>query len=72
VGCQFLPMNLPDYFNFIGIAHTADERIHVEVVEFGTNAIYKGLALEFYWGSCCGSVSQDSLLVSTMLLKVAH
>ena len=39
----FLPMKLPDDFNFIGTVHAADERIPVEAVEFGTNAIHTAL-----------------------------
>jgi len=39
----YLPMNLPDDFNFIRTVHAADERIPVEAVEFGTDAIYKAL-----------------------------
>ena len=37
----FLPMRLPDDFNFIQTIHGADERIPVEAVSFGTNAIYE-------------------------------
>jgi acetylornithine deacetylase/succinyl-diaminopimelate desuccinylase-like protein len=36
----FLPMKLPGDFNFAQTIHAADERIPVEAVEFGTNAIY--------------------------------
>ncbi len=39
----FTPMDLPADFNFAQMAHAADERIPVEAVEFGTNAIYQVL-----------------------------
>ena len=39
----FTPMNFPAAFNFMQIAHAADERIPVEAVDFGTSAIYKVL-----------------------------
>lgn len=39
----FLPMNLPPDFNFSRTMHAADERVPVEAIEFGTNAIYKVL-----------------------------
>ena len=37
----FLPMNLPADFNFPQAIHAADERIPVESVRFGSDAIYK-------------------------------
>ncbi|MBK5100489.1 MAG: M20/M25/M40 family metallo-hydrolase [Desulfobacteraceae bacterium] len=37
----FLPMLLPKDFNFSQSIHAADERIPVEAVDFGANAIYK-------------------------------
>jgi acetylornithine deacetylase/succinyl-diaminopimelate desuccinylase-like protein len=37
----FLPMRLPKDFNFTQTIHAADERIPVEAVGFGTNAIYE-------------------------------
>lgn len=37
----FLPMQLPEDFNFTQTIHAADERIPVEAVSFGTNAIYE-------------------------------
>ena len=37
----YLPMLLPEDFNFTRSVHTANERIPVSAVEFGTNAIYK-------------------------------
>jgi acetylornithine deacetylase/succinyl-diaminopimelate desuccinylase-like protein len=37
----FLPMQLPEDFNFTRTIHAADERIPVEAVDFGTNAIYE-------------------------------
>lgn len=39
----FLPMNLAEDFEFIRIVHAADERIPVEAVTFGTDAVYKVL-----------------------------
>ncbi|MGD2271777.1 MAG: M20/M25/M40 family metallo-hydrolase [Desulfobacterales bacterium] len=35
----FLPMPLPEVFNFSQTIHAADERIPIEAVDFGTNAI---------------------------------
>ncbi len=37
----FLPMLLPEDFNFSQMIHAADERIPVDAVGFGANAIYK-------------------------------
>jgi acetylornithine deacetylase/succinyl-diaminopimelate desuccinylase-like protein len=39
----FLPMQLPEDFNFTQTIHAADERIPVESVGFGANAIYEVL-----------------------------
>ena len=39
----FLPMNLPAGFNLLQTIHAADERIPVEAMAFGTDAIYKAL-----------------------------
>ena len=39
----FLPMNLPEGFDFSRTIHAADERIPVEAMGFGTNAIYEAL-----------------------------
>jgi acetylornithine deacetylase/succinyl-diaminopimelate desuccinylase-like protein len=39
----FTPMNLPEGFDFFNTIHAADERIPVEAVEFGTQAIYRVL-----------------------------
>ena len=39
----FLPMNLPEDFNFSQTIHAADERIPIEALEFGTNAIFEVL-----------------------------
>jgi len=44
----FLPMNLPPEFDFSQTIHAADERIPVEALDFGTNAIYE--ALEHFGG----------------------
>ena len=37
----FTPMKLPEGFNYIETVHAADERIPVEAMDFGTEAIYK-------------------------------
>ena len=37
----FTPMNLPSHFTFFKTIHGADERIPVESVEFGANALYQ-------------------------------
>ena len=39
----FTPMKLPAEFNFFETIHAADERIPLEAVDFGTNAIYQAL-----------------------------
>ena len=39
----FTPMNLPVGFNFSQVIHAADERIPVEALSFGAEAIYKVL-----------------------------
>ena len=39
----FLPMQLPEDLNFTELIHAADERIPVEAVRFGAEAIYKAL-----------------------------
>jgi acetylornithine deacetylase/succinyl-diaminopimelate desuccinylase-like protein len=39
----FIPMNLPADFNLTKFVHAADERIPVESVKFGADAIYKVL-----------------------------
>jgi acetylornithine deacetylase/succinyl-diaminopimelate desuccinylase-like protein len=39
----FLPMNLPESFNFVQFIHGADERIPVEALTFGARAMYKVL-----------------------------
>ena len=39
----FLPMPLPEDFNFSKTIHAADESIPTEALEFGTNAIYETL-----------------------------
>jgi acetylornithine deacetylase/succinyl-diaminopimelate desuccinylase-like protein len=46
VGIQtygYLPMNLPPDFDFSSTIHAADERIPVEAVAFGADAIYQAL-----------------------------
>jgi acetylornithine deacetylase/succinyl-diaminopimelate desuccinylase-like protein len=37
----FTPMKLPIGFNFFATIHGADERIPVEAMDFGANAIYE-------------------------------
>lgn len=39
----FLPMNLPENFDFLDTIHAADERIPADAVAFGTDAVYKAL-----------------------------
>src|SRR6266699_3650704 len=39
----FLPMNLPEGFDFSRTIHAADERVPVEAMNFGTTAIYEAL-----------------------------
>jgi acetylornithine deacetylase/succinyl-diaminopimelate desuccinylase-like protein len=39
----FMPMKLPEDFNRIGLVHAADERVPVEAIEFGTEAIYQAI-----------------------------
>ncbi len=39
----FLPMCLPEEFNFLETVHGIDERIPVKALEFGTRAIYQAL-----------------------------
>jgi acetylornithine deacetylase/succinyl-diaminopimelate desuccinylase-like protein len=46
VGIQrygYLPMRLPEDFNFSGTIHAADERIPVKALDFGAQAIYQAL-----------------------------
>lgn len=37
----FTPMNLPEDFNFLKYVHAADERIPIESLQFGADAIYE-------------------------------
>lgn len=39
----FTPLKLPDDFNFIHTIHAADERLPVEALEFGVQAIFKAM-----------------------------
>jgi acetylornithine deacetylase/succinyl-diaminopimelate desuccinylase-like protein len=39
----YLPMQLPEDFNFAATIHAADERIPIASLDFGTNAIYRVL-----------------------------
>jgi acetylornithine deacetylase/succinyl-diaminopimelate desuccinylase-like protein len=39
----FLPMRLAPDFDFLSLIHAADERMPVEAVEFGTDAIFRAL-----------------------------
>jgi acetylornithine deacetylase/succinyl-diaminopimelate desuccinylase-like protein len=40
----YLPMTLPEDFNFSQIIHGADERVPAAAIEFGAQAIYKALS----------------------------
>ncbi|MEW6716161.1 MAG: M20/M25/M40 family metallo-hydrolase [Chloroflexota bacterium] len=42
----FIPMKLPKGFIFNSIIHAADERIPIEALDFGTEAIYRLLSLK--------------------------
>jgi len=37
----FLPMNLPEGFNFLETVHAADERVPTEAISFGAEALYR-------------------------------
>jgi acetylornithine deacetylase/succinyl-diaminopimelate desuccinylase-like protein len=39
----FLPMNLPEDFNFLSTVHAADERVPASAIEFGANVMYQVL-----------------------------
>lgn len=39
----YLPMTLPEDFNFANVIHAADERVPAAAIEFGAQAIYKAL-----------------------------
>ncbi len=39
----FTPLKLPENFNFIQTIHAADERVPIDAVEFGTEAIYRAM-----------------------------
>lgn len=39
----FTPLRLPEDFNFISTVHTANERVPVEALDFGVQAIYQAL-----------------------------
>jgi acetylornithine deacetylase/succinyl-diaminopimelate desuccinylase-like protein len=39
----FLPMRLPEEFSFAKLIHAADERIPVEALEFGAEAVYRAI-----------------------------
>ena len=39
----FLPMRLPEDFAFAKLIHAADERIPVEALEFGAEAVYRAI-----------------------------
>jgi len=40
----YLPMTLPDDFNFANVIHAADERVPAPAIEFGAQAIFKALS----------------------------
>jgi len=39
----FLPMTLPENFNFTNIIHSANERVPAAAIEFGAQAMYEAL-----------------------------
>ena len=39
----FIPLKLPEDFNFIRTIHAADERVPVEALDFGAQAIFKAM-----------------------------
>jgi acetylornithine deacetylase/succinyl-diaminopimelate desuccinylase-like protein len=39
----FTPLKLPNDFNFVNTIHAADERVPIEALEFGAQAIYRVL-----------------------------
>lgn len=39
----FTPLKLPEDFNFVATVHAADERVPVEAVEFGAQAVYQAI-----------------------------
>ncbi len=39
----FTPLQMPDDFSFFSVVHTANERVPVAALEFGTHAIYQAL-----------------------------
>ncbi|MCL4271562.1 MAG: hypothetical protein KJZ72_18535, partial [Anaerolineales bacterium] len=39
----FLPLTLPEDFNFTSVIHAADERVPAAAIEFGAQAIFKAL-----------------------------
>ena len=39
----FIPMLLPPDLNFLQLLHAADERIPVEALDFGAEAIYRAI-----------------------------
>ena len=41
----FIPMNLPPSFNFFETIHAADERIPLEAVQFGADAMFQAITL---------------------------
>jgi acetylornithine deacetylase/succinyl-diaminopimelate desuccinylase-like protein len=44
----FLPLNLPDGFEFLKVVHAADERVPADAIRFGAEAV--GRAIERYAG----------------------
>ena len=40
----YLPMTLPEDFNFANVIHAADERVPAAAIEFGAQAIFKALS----------------------------
>lgn len=40
----FTPLKLPDDFNFVGTVHAADERVTLEALEFGAQALHRAIS----------------------------
>ena len=47
----FIPMNLPRGFSFFETIHAADERIPVEAVQFGADAIFQAITRYGEWAA---------------------
>lgn len=40
----FVPLRLPEDFNFLALVHAADERVPVQAIRFGAEALFRALA----------------------------